>query len=234
MRLHLLLLPVLLLLLGHIGFGQMTYSYSSYVQHSNDATHIYATAVVDGSATCNNTHIQSLNCSAIYHQGKVYLTIGNTGGWVYGGQVNPNSYISVTNSQTLTDPAVGTDYTLNADGEVFCSGVAGLVFLEGFLPINFRLAYTKSVVTSEIENPSGNATCYTSSWCTPTTTPPLCNPSYVFQQPLIAGMTAKCWNYYNTIWLWEQIGSAPGTCIPLIPGQNATGTQDTSLYSCTH
>jgi len=119
----------------------MTYNYSSYVHYSADRTHIYATAVVDGSATCNNTHIQSLNCSAIYHQGKVNLTIGNTGGWVYGGQVNPNSYISVTNSQTLANPAFNTDYTLNSAEEVFCSGAVALVFLQGG-PTVFRIATT--------------------------------------------------------------------------------------------
>lgn len=129
MRPHFLLLTILLW--GHIGFAQMTYNYSSYVQYGADATHIYATAVVDGSATCNNTHIQSLNCSAIYHQGKVYLAVGNTSGWVYGAQVNPNNYISVTNAKTLDDPTYGTDYAVNSDEEVFCSGVGGLVFFQG-------------------------------------------------------------------------------------------------------
>lgn len=79
------LLAVLVtLLLGQLGFAQMTYSYSAYNTKSNDATHIYASAVVDGSATCNNVHIQWLNCSTTTHQGQAYVMIGNTGGWAYG------------------------------------------------------------------------------------------------------------------------------------------------------
>jgi hypothetical protein len=69
-------------------------------------------------------------------------TIGSTGGWVDGGHVNPNSYISVTNSQTLDDPTDGTDYAVNSDEEVFCSGVGGLVYLQDPGPTVLRIATT--------------------------------------------------------------------------------------------
>jgi hypothetical protein len=191
-----------ILLWGHIGFAQMTYNYSSYVQYSADATHIYATAVVDGSATCNNIHIQSLNC-AIYHQGKVYLTLGNTGGWVYGAQVNPNSYISVTNSQTLANPADNTDYTVNADEEVFCSGIVGLVFFQGG-PTVLRIASTyfgPPVVVG------GGDKCYWGSLACSAGTQPTCKAGsgYLF--------APKCPNYVKTDYLVVNNGITAPVCI---------------------
>ena len=217
------------------GFAQgcivtMNPTYGTYHNESSDGTKIYTSVLVDGSAGCQPS--ASCNCSGATHTPEAYNKLGTVGGWSSGTPGCVNCYLSYQNNQSITaTPSV--QYTFVGEGEVVCS-LAGAFYVVSFPTIDVRLAYTKSVVTSEIENPSGSATCYTSSWCTPATTPPLCNPSSVIQQPLIVGMTAKCYNYYSTIWLWEKIGSAAGHCLPLIPGQNATGTQDTSLSACTH
>lgn len=171
MRAYLVLSAVLLL--GQFGFAQMTYDYSSYDTNSFDSTHIYVTAVVDGSATCNNIHIESLNCSAVTHQGQVYVELGNTGGWVYGPKVNPNNYISVSNAQSIT-PTPGAEYTLNADGAVFCSA-AGTVFLEEFPTEHFEFAWTMGKYTGikGLCNPTTlECAYYVMNWCTSGTTPP--------------------------------------------------------------
>jgi hypothetical protein len=82
----------------------MTPEYSSYVNYSIDASHIYGTAVVDGSTSCDP------NCPpGALHTGKVYLVLGSTGGWVNGNTVSPPTYLSVSNSQTL-DATPGVDY----------------------------------------------------------------------------------------------------------------------------
>lgn len=96
----------------------MTPQYSSYVNYSVDASHIYATAVVDGSTSCDP------NCPpGAMHTGKIYLTLGSTGGWVNGNTVTPPTYLSVSNSQTIVG-VPGVTYDESDEEEVYCSGLA--------------------------------------------------------------------------------------------------------------
>lgn len=150
---------LLVVLLGQSAFSQMTYSYSTYTTNTADQNHFYVTAVVDGSATCNNVHIQSLNCAAVTHQGQVYVSIGNVSGWQYGPAGNPNNYISVSNAQTLDDPVVGTDYSETTTAQIDCS-VAGLVFLQSVVQ---TVGFRDSAYKFYIQYPGGqcgwNQTC---------------------------------------------------------------------------
>lgn len=110
--------------------GQMTYSYSGYSTTSSDGTYAYVTGVVDGSATCNNVHMQNLNCAAVTHQGRCYVDFGSNGQWTYGPRVNPNSYIGVTCTGSLRIPTNNSSFTatVHEESNVDCSA-AGLVAL---------------------------------------------------------------------------------------------------------
>ena len=95
----------------------MNPQYSHYINRSSDATHIYATAVVDGTTsgcdTCPPT---------IKHTGKVYLQIGTVSGWVYGSPVTPKTYISVSNAKT-TAAVANTNYPSTETWQVSCTYV---------------------------------------------------------------------------------------------------------------
>jgi len=107
----------------------MTPQYSSYVNYSIDASHIYATAVVDGSTSCDP------NCPlGAMHTGKVYLHLGSTGGWVNGNTVTPPTYLSVSNSQTI-NATPGVNYAESDEEEVYCSGLGSNIFQEGGGPL---------------------------------------------------------------------------------------------------
>lgn len=108
----------------------MTPSYSSYATFTVDTTHIYGTVVVDGSATCNE-EIEHINCNAIRHQGQPSLVIGKTGGKVYGPQVCPTCYVSVSNPQSVPYTA-GDTFNVTVEGAVFCSGIGSLIY-EAFI-----------------------------------------------------------------------------------------------------
>ena len=106
-----------------MGWATMNPQYSSYVTYSADATHIYVTALVDGTTTGCNLPPYCIN---VYHQGKVYVTLAGTGGWVYGSQVPPSSYLSVSNAQSIS--ATSTFVQVQTQGEVICSEI-GAIFL---------------------------------------------------------------------------------------------------------
>ena len=92
-----LLLGMFLLMFIGIGTAQMTPQYSHYETYTLDDTNniIYVTAVVDGTTTnCFGP------CQAATHQGRVYVQIGNSSGWVYGPAVGPPTYISVSNQKS--------------------------------------------------------------------------------------------------------------------------------------
>lgn len=216
----------------------MTPAYSAYNSFRYDITtgRTYSTSYISGTSygSCNNPN--GIGCSSIVHTLSSRNVISGPSG------TNPNpyayisgapfAYLSLSNTQSLAQNP-GDTLTDNIYVQASCS-YAG--FLQGF-SFNFqiKLAYTKSHTTSESSPaPDGSVRCSVVPWCTAETTPPICNPSSVVQQPLIVGMTAKCYNYYHTEWLAERWSSSvPWTCIPLIPGQNGVGTQESSRYACT-
>lgn len=104
------------------------------------------------------------------------------------------------------------------------------------LPFELDLAYSKSKWNNTYTTLlGGSVRCFVDSWFTADTTPPTCDPDYVDQHPLIVGQSASCWKYYDTDWLafrFKLTGS-PWKCFPLIPGQNAIGTDDAGVKSCT-
>jgi hypothetical protein len=108
-----------------------------------------------------------------------------------------------------------------------------VITLEFILFIEFELATTKSKVTST-ELHSGFDRCELTSWCTPETSPPACNPSFVDQFPILVGMLPDCAPFYRTSWLAERsAGETLWNCFPLLPGENATRDFSTDLGACT-
>jgi hypothetical protein len=143
-----LLTAVLAVFVGQ-AWGTMTPQYSSYVTHSADTTHIYATMVVDGTTTGCSLPPYCIN---VNHQGKVYLTLAGTGGWVYGSQVSPPSYLSVSNAQSLAYTP-GSDYTEVTEADVYCSGLGHNIF--SYLNSqHIELAVTEAVWTPALGAPS--------------------------------------------------------------------------------
>lgn len=145
----------------------------------------------------------------------------------------------MTNQQSVA-ATPGTLYTANVEAAVYCTFLNGN-FYTSFPTFQFEVATTKSEtdstnpLTDSQVLPDGTVDCALLAHCTAATSPPICNPSLTQQHPLIAGMLAKCHNYYESLWLAER--PRPGfawTCLPLVPGQNAVGTQDASLGACTH
>jgi hypothetical protein len=121
------------------------------------------------------------------------------------------------------EPAVYFDAYVVAVGEVSSN------------PIDIELAYTKSKWNNTYSSVlGGGVQCFVSQWCTVASQPPACNPSYVIQEPTYPGQNnVSCWPYYNTNWLAWRIGGGAWNCFPLLPGQNAVGTTDSSVASCT-
>jgi len=143
---------------------------------------------------------------------------------------------AVTASLTENDTGTGNIWGYN-EASSACWAITTTASF-GF-PIEIDLAYSKSKWTGTFSNGVlGKVRCYETSWCTPETTPPTCNPSFSDQEPLIPGMQASCWHYYSTTWLIWRIKAPNGVWVPweceaLIPGNNAFGTEDSSLGSCT-
>jgi hypothetical protein len=122
-RWGILLLATMTLFVGVSG-GTMTPQYSRYLNQSADQTYLYLTAAVDGTTTgCNYPPY----CINVYHTGKVYLKVGSTGNWVYGSQVNPANYLSVSNAQTIQF-VQGQVYSETDEEDVYCSGLGHNIF----------------------------------------------------------------------------------------------------------
>jgi RHS repeat-associated protein len=197
----------------------------------------------DSNGDSANCSAEWSDCSAPYYEGlqstwavtSGLLTMGNGQFLVEGGgsgeEVGRLGYLFYTykfvpdGTFNMHTELVGFTFIAFGDGDAEW-GVA-------WWP-DLGLAYTKSVTTEEQELPSGAVLCAVTSHCTGATTPPVCNPSVVIQNPLIPGMSAKCYNYYNTTWFYERSSpTSPATCVPMIFGQNAVGTQDPSSGNCT-
>jgi hypothetical protein len=116
-----------------------------------------------------------------------------------------------------------------------------VITLEFILFIQFELATTKSQTdftspgTNERIAPDGTVECFVNPYCTSATSPPACNPNFVLQAPVFAGAPGTtCRNFYITTWLAQRsAGETLWSCFPLLPGQNATGTSDSTLGVCT-
>lgn len=99
-------------------------------------------------------------------------------------------------------------------------------------------AFTKSATDfndplTNTHQADGAAYCALKPWCTAATSPPACNPNHVYERPRIFGITVNCYPYYTSRWLAvKYAGSSVWDCYPVIPGENATGTTDSSLGSC--
>jgi hypothetical protein len=114
-----------LLLLTPSAFGAMgIYNYSSYTNRTGDSTHLYLTAVVDGSTNCYQA---SGLCLPAQHHGQVFAQIGSVTRWVYGPNVTPQTYISVQNAVTLTNVVDGVVYTEQTQASVTCT-IMNVVF----------------------------------------------------------------------------------------------------------
>lgn len=218
-------------------FAQQCYityvpNFSSYTNVAADETNIYTAVGVDGSGVMS-TSGSCPNLSSIYHYSILMNSIGSvSSGWVSGSQNCPDCYVSDEQDEDLPyDP--DTDYTFNWEADMSCS-FAGTFFSSSDF-IDIELAYTKSKWNGTFSTAiDGGAVCYVSQWCTVASQPALCDPSTVTQEPFIVGQQASCWQYYNTSWLAEKFSwQTNWGCFPLLPGQNAIGTSDSSVATCT-
>lgn len=116
-----------LAVLAPFASAQMGSGYSSYSNYTSDGTNIYATAVVDGSISCNLVP-PGYNCGVIRHTGKAIVTIDGVQTVTQGSPVSPNSYISVSGTGTKVKAQLGTAYSEGSSTQINCS-VAGLIFL---------------------------------------------------------------------------------------------------------
>lgn len=213
----------------------VTSNYSAYQDVSSDGNTIYTSVAVEGGTNMVIDYSQSW-CGGILggqtHQSWVYNHIGSTGGWVWGGTACVDCYLSAENDQSIVAED-GVDYTFNWGAEVDCSVSGQLFSILDFLDV--ELAYTKSKYNGSFSTaPDGGAVCYVGQWCSVASQPALCDPSYVIQEPFIVGQQASCSQYYNTIWLAEKFSwQTDWGCFPLLPGQNAIGTSDSSVATCT-
>jgi hypothetical protein len=205
-----------------------------YIGASFDGTNVYAWATVDVSLQQNMVFCNQYGyCQPVVHTASVSGSLRNltTGASTSGGT-------SAQNAATinLILPAFSDDlYEMDSQGQAFCTG-CNCTFLATLFNLQFKVAFTKS--QTDFNDPrtnqyaSGDALdCIVNSWCTATTTPPACNPSYVFQ---FTAERSSCSSYYDTNWLAERnSSSSPWDCIPVIPIDNAIGTEDSSKLSCT-
>lgn len=174
--------------------------------------------------------------NGVYHTATAYGQLLSSSGARSPGYSNSeqgcvNCLISAGDTETL--PILQDDqWNFQYDLQYICSAAGVLASIIN--SFHLELAYTKSKWNGTYTSLTlGAVRCYVTQWCTVATQPPLCNPSYVDQQPLIPGQQVSCWQYYNTTWLAESFAGGPWTCIPLIPDQNAVGTGDSSAMACT-
>lgn len=147
-------------------------------------------------------------------------------------------YLSVQNNDQIAGEP-GVIYVFSGSGEVMCTQFG--TFFGNLLNMQYELALTKSETnesdpkTNQPVGTDGSVNCEVASYCTAATTPPICNPSFVVQHPLIPGQKISCSYYYTTLWLAERPSStAAWNCLPVLPEQNAVGTSNASLGVCTH
>lgn len=128
---------LLLLLFAPFAAGQMTAGYSSYANYGGDGDggHLWVTAVVDGSGhTCS--------CPAV-HTGTVQVTLNGVKTKTVGPAQPPTSYMTVSNTNTMSGAVAGQDYEVDTSAQVTCT-FAGVFFQEnpgGLLgTIGYRLS----------------------------------------------------------------------------------------------
>ncbi len=203
-----------------------------YVTESSDGRNIYTTVLTDGSTSGSGG--AGCNFPNAKHTPVSYNSIGSINSKLSGSPNCMTCYLSVQNDQQIAGTP-GVIYTFTGSGEVDCSQFG--TFWGNLFSFQAEVAGTHSKTTSSTPGGGGSQVCSLQSWCTPATTPPDCNPSYTIQEPLILGGTASCSLYYDTTWLAERKSpaspGAPWTCLPLVPGQNASGNQNGSLGVCT-
>jgi hypothetical protein len=199
MRIRLVLATMFLVVQG----WAMTPQYSAYLNHAVDASHIYATGVVDGSTLCDP------NCPpGAMHTGKVYLQLGSSGGsWVYGNRVTPPTYLSVSNSRTI-NATPGVVYPESDTKNVNCSIVGNFFNSGGTTGLSLRTSYWGPPVTIV-----GNTCYYGSLACSPGTTATCPNGTGVTFVP-------ACPPYVKAEWLYD---TGKGQCIPPAVVSSAKG-----------
>ncbi len=105
----------------------------------NTSVTVQGYAVIFPSAGCN--------LQGVTHQGRAYNKISNTGGWVYGPNVCPSCFISVSNNQSLSG-ALGGTYPFSWQGVVYCSK-AGVMYTDG---ANSNISLVTAVISTRSSN----------------------------------------------------------------------------------
>jgi len=99
---------LLLVLLAPFAAGQMTSGYSSYANYGGDGDggHLFITVVLDGAT--GRIPIIAL------HTGKVQITLNGVTTQAASNPVSPNTYITVSSTNTMDDAVAGDDYAAAA------------------------------------------------------------------------------------------------------------------------
>jgi hypothetical protein len=201
--------------------------------HAECGFYTYQDVWIDDSGSAISDNYTQADCedSTAYSEGHIRMPSGAEVAASASGSVSAEA---ITESSSSNEQGEGDFWGFN---EV--SSVCWEATTSSFeLPIDIDLAYTKSKWNNTYTTlPGGAVKCFVSTWCTPATTPPTCDVASADQYPLIVGQQASCKQYYDTSWLTVRIKRAgvwgPRGCAPLIPGQNAIGTDDSSVKSCT-
>jgi hypothetical protein len=234
-----------LLLCAVACWGTPTPQYETYTTYSvDDNGNLSQTVVVDGTTTgdcyytcnCGQYGCQQCtlaNCPA-NHTPEINNVVNGVGGWSYGPQAGMFSYISYQTTTTIA-ATPGQEYLSSIEGAVFCAGVAAFTFdISSNTYISWALTKSQTDFSDYRTNQpvSGDAIeCWVYSWCTDATTPPRCNPNYVYQ---FTAQRSNCAPYYTSSWLAVRTSlSAPYTCIGIIPIDNAKPTLDSTKLVCT-
>lgn len=200
---------------------------SSVSVDANGNETYYETVVVSGYTTCSY-------CPFI-HQGHAGNTL-NGGGIVYGPQVSPPSYISVTNQQSFFEPSTcfnaifpeSCNTTWEEEGQVHCSGTGNNIYNWSNPFEWFQFTMHPAIVFSKVNSGGpGQGWYHVSEWCQPQYVPPdltmvLINQTQNFTPTFFetAGMVVNS-TLTSGVWL-----STPGL------SQGLTGGWD--LQYCTH
>ena len=199
-------------------FGQgcgvvMTKNYSFYDSYTADQSHIYTSALVEGSASCDPT--PECPCNTAHHTPQAYNKLGSVGGWSSGTPQCVNCYISYENDQSIV-ATPGTDYLFSFEGEIECS-IAGVFWTgtNGSGNVYLSLAFT----TLQLVSDDGHGHCGTKDDCIGGVIPRCTSPSVLNGTPCNPGEFCTYVSYRTS--LSSSFSCLPVACVPTtkLPGQ---------------
>jgi hypothetical protein len=158
--------------------GVMTPAYSTYntlsMSHTTSTVYLNSNVVVDG--TTYIVASRYCNLSGAYHRGVVTNILNGVGGQLWGPEITPSGYISVTNPQEFI--WTGIIYANTTVGEVLCSFLGALFNITHARKLEAAWTKEESLETESncfwLNGPLSIMNCNIDSvpLCTVATTPP--------------------------------------------------------------